>query len=155
MAILIVTWWSLSLVFVRICLQIPFVISRLDAVREMIPAAGKYAQSSNDGDASTLFYLFFLLTTPVAAIWYLKVTRLTKALGGRVTLILWLLVAVCIYFLTLGIDFSAANSAGFRRTFHFILSSSWFGSSFFFLLCCHCLVLAVACLSRNKRRSFS
>jgi hypothetical protein len=151
----IALWWLCSLIVVRLLLELPFVVPLLEAVREAIPAVQKAARGSATPLAITAFYVFFILTTPIVARWYSRYTRLTQPLETPVMVIMWLLIAGWAFYMTIGIDISEVRSPGFRRTFYLVLNSSWFGSSFIFLLFCHCMVFAAVCLFRNKGRRIS
>jgi hypothetical protein len=151
----IVLWWLCSLIVARVLLEMPFVIPLLEAVREAIPAVQKCARGAPNPLAIAPFYVFFMLTTPIVAVWYSRYTELKRPLTLPVTVIMWLLIPGCVFYMTIGIDVSEVRSHGFRRTLYLVMNSSWFGSSFIFLLFCHCLIFAAVCLFRNKARRFS
>ena len=150
----IVLWWLCSLIVVRALLELPFVAPLLEGLRDAIPAVEKAGRGTGNHLAVAAFYAFYVLTTPVAAIWYGKFTELRRRLEVRVIVIMWLLIAVWAFYMLIGIDVSAVRSDGIRRTFHLVLNSSWLGSSFIFLLFCHCLVFTVVCLYRNGAKKF-
>ncbi len=160
LATVIVLWWVLSLIVVRAVLAIPSVGPLLEAAREAAPAAQKFAAASLSGDAATAFYWFFLITTPFVAVFYFRATTVHAALPVRVTVIMWLLLALTVFVMSVGVDMGPSSTPGFEHAFNLILTSAWFGPSFIVLLFCHCFLASVVCIAKNiiaknKGRRFS
>ena len=145
----VVLWWALSLTVVRVLSTMPSLSPLLDATRHAIPAAREFARASGFADVSTLFYLFFVITTPFVAVFYFRFVHVRAALPLRVKLILWAALIVAAYLLSAGMDLGPSPVKGFKRTFNLLVTSSWFGSSFILLLACHCFLSCLVCVVRK------
>lgn len=150
----VVLWWALSLIFVRVLSTMPSLSPLLDATRRAIPAAREFARASGFADASTLFYLFFVITTPFVAVFYFRFVHVRAALPLRVKLILWAALLFAAWLLSVGVDLGPSPVDGFSRAFNLVVTSSWFGSSFILLLACHCFLSCLVCVVRNDHGSF-
>jgi hypothetical protein len=149
-ATVIVLWWASSLIVVRAVLETGAATPFLEWVQQAVPAAQKFARDSGFAEAATAFYCYFLLTSPFVAVYYFRFTTVTRALGTGVKVIMWLMIPWAVFCMTVGVDMGASESKGFQRTFNIVLTSSWFGSSFIFLLFCHCLLAAIACVAKDR-----
>jgi hypothetical protein len=148
-------WWGLSLLFVLALLELQFVAPLLAAVRRAVPAVQQYAQASGFAAETTAFYCFFLLSSPFAAVYYFRFIALKRPLKRGIQLILWALIPLSVFSMTIGMDLGPRDSRGFLSLFNTVLTSSWFGSSFIFLLFCHCALSAIVCIAKDKGRRFS
>lgn len=146
----IVLWWLLSLLVVRVVLAVPSAAPLLEAVQHTLPAARKFALASGFDEAATVFYCFFLITSPFVAVFYFRYTALSAALPGGVKLIIWFVLACVGFFMSVGVDMGPSDSMGFQDAFNTVLTSSWMGSSFIFLLFCHGFLICIVCIAKNK-----
>jgi hypothetical protein len=151
----IVLWWLLSLIVVRALVNIPFAAPLLEAVRQAVPVVEKYGQASGYNLEVAGFYCFFLLTSPLVAVYYYRFTTVTGAISGFVKLIFLFLIALVPFAMTIGFDLEPSVSGSYSRMFHTVLTISWLGSSLIFGLYCHVFIAGIVCLAKDRTRRLS